>query len=77
VLLIRLDDAESLGDRGSAPAVEYVRGRATLARVSPSDFVPNDDHYLRRVAGAVRRILAGENPGRVFQLDDQTGSIRR
>jgi hypothetical protein len=31
-----------------------------------SDFVPNEDDYLRRVAGAARRLLTGERPGRVF-----------
>jgi hypothetical protein len=34
--------------------------------VSLSDFVPNEDHHLRRVAGAARRVLAGEDPGWIF-----------
>jgi hypothetical protein len=34
--------------------------------VSLADFVPNEDDYLQRVAAAARRILAGEDPGRIF-----------
>jgi isopentenyldiphosphate isomerase len=66
VLRIRLGDAETLYDRGSAPAEEYAQGRISSRRVRLSDFVPNDDDYLHRVAGAARRILAGEVSGRVF-----------
>jgi isopentenyldiphosphate isomerase len=66
VLRVRLDDAEALDGRGSAPAEEYAGGGVSTTRVGLSDFVPNDDDYLRRVAGAARRLLAGESPGRVF-----------
>jgi isopentenyldiphosphate isomerase len=66
VLSISLDDAEHLGNSESVPAVEYAGGRATPVWVRPSDFVPNDDDYLRRVAGAARRLLAGERPGGIF-----------
>lgn len=67
VLRIGLDDAESLGaGRGPVPAREYSRGGASDARVSLSDFVPSEDDYLGRVAGAARQVLAGEDPGRVF-----------
>ena len=66
ILSIRLDLVEALGDGESVPAVEYAGGRAVATRVSPSDFVPNDDDYLGRVAGAARRVLAGEGTGRVF-----------
>ncbi len=66
VLSVRLDLAEALGESEGVPAVEYVGGRATPARVRPSDFVPNDDDYLRRVAGASRRLLAGERPAKIF-----------
>ncbi|HEX2181305.1 MAG TPA: NUDIX domain-containing protein [Rubrobacteraceae bacterium] len=65
VLRIALGDAEALGEGriSSAPAKEYgTRGIATT-RVRPTDFVPNEDGYLRRVAAAARRILAGEEPG--------------
>jgi isopentenyldiphosphate isomerase len=66
VLRVRLDDAEALDDRRRAPAEEYAEGGVSATRVGLSDFVPNEDDYLRRVAGAARRLLAGESPGRVF-----------
>jgi isopentenyldiphosphate isomerase len=66
VLRIGLDDAETLGAGGSAPAEEYVDGKVSATRVRLSDFVPNEDDYLRRVAEAARRILTGESPGRIF-----------
>ncbi len=66
VLRIGLHDAEVLGDRASVRAVEYADGEASATRARLSDFVPNTDDYLRRVAGAARRILAGESPGQVF-----------
>ena len=67
VLRVGLEAAESLGaDRGSAPATEYADGEVSATRVSLSDFVPNQDDYLRRVAEAARRILAGGEPGRIF-----------
>ena len=66
VLRVRLDDAEVLAGGGAASAVEYAGGRVSAARVRLSDFVPNEDDYLPRVAGAARRLLAGESPGQVF-----------
>jgi hypothetical protein len=48
------------------PAVEYAEGKVSNTRVRLSDFVPNEDDYLRRVASAARRLLAGDSPGRVF-----------
>jgi 8-oxo-dGTP pyrophosphatase MutT (NUDIX family) len=66
VLCMRLGDAEALGAGGNVPAVEYAEGKASTTRVRISDFVPNEDDYLRRVAGVARRLLAGESPGRVF-----------
>ncbi len=66
LLSMSIDDAEALGGGGSAPALEYAGGKATPTRVRPSDFVPGTDDYLRRVAGAARRILAGERPGEIF-----------
>lgn len=67
VLRVGLDVAEALdAGRGSAPATEYADGEATATRVGLSDFVPNQDDYLRRVADATRRVLAGGDPGRVF-----------
>jgi isopentenyldiphosphate isomerase len=66
VLRIDLRDAEALDERGSVPAEEYAEGGASTTRVGLSGFVPNEDDYLRRVAGAARRLLAGEDPGQVF-----------
>ena len=66
VLRVRLGDAEVLGRAVASPAVEYAEGRISTARVRLSDFVPNEDNYLSKVAGAARRILAGESPGQVF-----------
>jgi 8-oxo-dGTP pyrophosphatase MutT (NUDIX family) len=64
VLRVGLDDVEALG--AGVSAREYVRGGISDTRVSFADFVPNEDDYLRRVAGAARRALAGEDPGRIF-----------
>jgi isopentenyldiphosphate isomerase len=66
VLRIKLGDAERLGAVGSVPAVEYGGGRISTTRVRLSDFVPNTDDYLRRVAGAACRLLAGVSPGQLF-----------
>jgi hypothetical protein len=64
VLRVGLGDVEALG--AGVSAREYVRGGISDTRVSLADFVPNEDDYLRRVAGAARRALAGEDPGRIF-----------
>ena len=65
VLSIRLEDAQTL-DAAGAPAMEYA-GRITApVLVRPSDFVPSGDDYLRRVAGAARRAVAGESFQKVF-----------
>jgi 8-oxo-dGTP pyrophosphatase MutT (NUDIX family) len=66
VLRIELRDAEALDGLASAPAVEYAKGMVSSTRMHLSDFVPNEDDYLRRVAAAARRLLAGESPGQVF-----------
>ena len=66
VLRIGLDDVQKLDAGGGVPAVEYAEGEVSAARVRLSDFVPNEDDYLRRVAGAARRLLAGDSPGGVF-----------
>jgi isopentenyldiphosphate isomerase len=67
VLRVGLGDVEALGaGQDSVPAREYSGGGISDARVSLADFVPNGDDYLRRVAGAARRVLAGEDPGRIF-----------
>ncbi|HEX6708870.1 MAG TPA: NUDIX domain-containing protein [Rubrobacter sp.] len=66
VIRVRLDFAEALGNGESVPATEYAGGRRVATRICPSDLVPNSDDYLRRVAGAARLVLAGQEPGRVF-----------
>jgi 8-oxo-dGTP pyrophosphatase MutT (NUDIX family) len=65
VLRVGLSDAEALEERTGVPAVEYAAGRSSATRVHLSDFVPNEDDYLRRATGAARRLLAGESPGKV------------
>ena len=66
VLRIALDDAEALGAVGSAPTLEYRDGRVSETRVRVSDFVPNSDDYLRRVAVAARAALDGGHVERIF-----------
>lgn len=66
LIRIRLDLVDALGSGESVPATEYAGGRTVDTRVYPSNFVPNSEDYLRRVAGAARRVLAGEEPGQVF-----------
>ena len=63
---IPLGDAEKLGAGGTVPAREWKEGEPVETRVSPADFVPNDDDYLGRVARAAREALAGGRPRRVF-----------
>ena len=64
VLRVGLGDVEALG--AGVSATEYARGGISDTRVRLADFVPNEDDYLQRVAGAARRVLAGEDPGRIF-----------
>lgn len=66
LIRIGLDLAEALGEGESVPATEYAGGRTVPTRLYPSDLVPSSDDYLRRVAWAARRVLAGEEPGRIF-----------
>ena len=66
VLCIGLDDAEALGTMGSAPAREYRDGKVSGVRVQASEFVPNTDDYLRRVAVAARAALDGGRVERIF-----------
>ncbi len=67
VIRVGLDAAEALGaGRGSVPATEYARDMTSTTRVNLSDFVPNEDHYLRRVVEAARHMLAGGERGTVF-----------
>ena len=66
VLRIGLDDAVLLETAGSAPAREYREREASETRVRASDFVPNTDDYLRRVALAACDALGGGRVERIF-----------
>ncbi|MDP8900654.1 MAG: NUDIX domain-containing protein [Actinomycetota bacterium] len=66
VLGIGLEDAEALGAVGSAPAREYRGGEPSEVEVQVSDFVPNTDDYLRRIAVAARAALGGGPVERIF-----------
>jgi isopentenyldiphosphate isomerase len=66
VLRIGLDDAETLGAAGSLFAREYRGGKVSEVRVQASDFVPNTDDYLRRVALAARGALDGGRVEKIF-----------
>jgi isopentenyldiphosphate isomerase len=66
VLSMSLDDAEALGGGWSVPAVQYTGVKVGTTWVRPSDFVTGTDDCLGRVAGAARRLLAGESPGEIF-----------
>ena len=66
VLRIGLDGVEALGAAGSASAREYRGGEVSETRVHVSDFVPNTDDYLRRVAVAARAALDGGRLKRIF-----------
>ena len=66
VLRIDLDAVEDLHEAGTAPAREYEGAETVDTDVSLADFVPHDDAYLRLVALAARRMLAGVRLGRIF-----------
>ena len=66
VFRIALDDVQALYEKGSAPAREYAEGRTSATRISLTEFVPHDEGYLRRVAGAARQLLSGTGPTPMF-----------
>lgn len=66
VLRIDLDAAETLWTTGSAPAREYPAGASFETRITPKDFVPYKDDYLRRISLAARQLLAGSPPDKIF-----------
>lgn len=66
VLRLRLDDAEALDQDETVPADEWSDGGHRAVGVGVADFVPAGDGYVPRVARAVRLLLDGEKPGRVF-----------
>ena len=61
-----LDEVEALYEKGSAPAREYAEGRTYETRIHLAEFVPKEEGYLRRVAGAARRHLSGVPPDPIF-----------
>jgi isopentenyldiphosphate isomerase len=61
-----LDDVEALHEGAAVPGEEWTAGGTRPARARLSDFVPEDDAYLLRVARAAREVLAGDGPGRIF-----------
>ena len=66
VLRVGLDAVEALYEAETAPAREYKDAKTVDTHINLVDFVPHDDDHLRHVAEAVRRVLAGELPARVF-----------
>jgi hypothetical protein len=66
VFRLDLDDVETLYEKGSASTREYAEGRTTVTRIHLKEFVPKEEGYLRRVAGAARRYLSGEPPVPIF-----------
>ncbi|HET6660814.1 MAG TPA: NUDIX domain-containing protein [Rubrobacter sp.] len=66
VFRLDLDDVEALYEKGSAPAREYAEGRSSATRILLAEFVPKEEGYLRRVAGAARRHLSGVPPAPIF-----------
>jgi isopentenyldiphosphate isomerase len=61
-----LDDMSALYETGSAPAREYAEGRTSATRIHVAEFVPKEEGYLRRVAGAACRHLSGAPPVPIF-----------
>jgi isopentenyldiphosphate isomerase len=61
-----LDDVQALYETGSAPAREYAGGRTSATRIHLAEFVPKEEGYLSKVAGAARRHLSGVPPTPVF-----------
>jgi isopentenyldiphosphate isomerase len=66
VFRIGLDDVETLYEKGSAPAREYAEGRMSATRIHLAEFVPKEEGYLRKVAGAASQLLSGAPPTRIF-----------
>jgi isopentenyldiphosphate isomerase len=66
VFRLDLDEVEALYEMGSVPAREYAEGEVSLTRIHLSEFVPKEEGYLRRVAGAARQLLSGTPPDPIF-----------
>ena len=66
VYRLGLDEAETLHKTGTVPAREYAEGEASATRIHFEEFVPKDEGYLARVAGAARQLLSGKSPAPIF-----------
>jgi isopentenyldiphosphate isomerase len=66
VFRLDLDDVQTLYETGSAPAREYAGGSDVSRRIHLAEFVPKEEGYLGRVAGAARRLLSGAPPDPIF-----------
>ena len=66
VFRLDLGEVEALYENGSAPAREYADSTTSATRIHLTEFVPNEEGYLRRVAGAARRLLSGAPPDPIF-----------
>ena len=66
IFRLDLDDVQALYETGSAPASEYADGRVSAARIQLTEFVPKEEGYLGRVAGAARQLLQGVRPVPIF-----------
>ncbi len=67
VLSLSLDAVDALRRGETVPVVEWRVGKPVSTRINAADFVPNDDDYLSRVAGAARRLHAGEAPDYLYK----------
>lgn len=66
VFRLYLDDVEVLYETGAAPARVYAEGGTSATRIHLAEFVPQDEDYIKLVAGAARRLLSGGRPVPVF-----------
>ena len=66
VFRLDLDDVGVLYKTGSAPAREHAEGRTSVARIHLTEFIPQNEDCLGRVASAVRQLLSGTRPGLIF-----------
>lgn len=67
VLLLSLDEVESLVAGEEISVREWRKTGESLSRVLVEDFVPNEDDYLSRVVRAVRELYAGDEPGYLYE----------
>jgi isopentenyldiphosphate isomerase len=66
VFQLALDDVQVLYEAGTSPAREFKDGNASATRIHLAEFVPQDEGYLRDIAGAARKLLSGTRPDPIF-----------